>query len=323
MFQGCSSLEHIDIPGNITSIESNAFLDCTMLSDVIFQEGVNTIGADAFKNCKSIKKIIFPSSISEIRDEAFLNCTGINQVFSQNINPCQLAENAFSGSTYLNATLYVPIGAKPFYETSEGWKDFASIVETDDFENIVNYYSANITVSKGGRVLCNGISVTNTSMATTIKAEEDLNLQIIPDDGCRLVSLKVGDENVTNMVVEGIYTIKKVQTDVNIIATFEEKPTYLTIIVGETERMKLMVKRGENYTWNFNRSGSKVLHVYFNDEDVTSHIDADNNFTTPNIINSSILKVVYDDDYPDGDLNRDKIVNAADIVTIVNIIMGQ
>lgn len=138
MFQSCTSLEHIDIPSNIKYIGAYAFLDCTKLNDIIFQEGLLSIGNNAFKNCKSIKKVTIPCTITDINSEAFLNCTSITQVFSKSEIPCRLAENAFPGITYLSATLYVPIGTKKLYENADGWRDFSSIVETDDFDVILD-----------------------------------------------------------------------------------------------------------------------------------------------------------------------------------------
>lgn len=36
---------------------------------------------------------------------------------------------AFSGNTFENATLYVPVGTKEKYQATDGWKDFDYIVE--------------------------------------------------------------------------------------------------------------------------------------------------------------------------------------------------
>ena len=36
---------------------------------------------------------------------------------------------AFSDNTFYNATLYVPVGTKEKYQATDGWKDFAYIVE--------------------------------------------------------------------------------------------------------------------------------------------------------------------------------------------------
>lgn len=295
LFKKCQALETIDIPANVKTIGRSTFEDCSSLKDVIFHEGLQEIWSIAFKNCKAIDKLLLPSTLTSIGSEAFVGCTSITKVYSKILEPFDIAESTFAGIAYLNSVLYVPIGTKNLYQEKTGWKDFASIVETDDFDIIVNYYSANITVSKGGRVLCNGISVSNTSMATTIKAEEDLNLLIIPDEGYRLVSLTVGENDVTNMVTDGIYTVKNVEADINIYASFEEIPIALTIQHAENGYLKQFVQRGANIKFALvPAEGWKINSVVYNGYDVTSELNNDNEYTTPAINADAILSVSFE-----------------------------
>ena len=309
LFKKCQSLETIDIPANVTTIGRSTFEDCSSLKDVIFHEGLQEIWSIAFKNCKAIDKLLLPSTLTGIGSEAFVGCTGITKVYSKILEPFDIDESTFAGIAYLNSVLYVPSGTKSLYQERTGWKDFASIVETDDFDSIVNYYSANITVSKGGRVLCNGISVTNTSMATTIKAEEDLSLQIIPDEGYRLVSLTVEENDVTNMVVDGMYIVKNVQTDINISATFEETPIALTIQHAENGYLKQFVQRGANITFALvPADGWKINTVVYNGYDVTSELNNENEYTTPAINADAVLSVSFES--TQNAINSARISNA-------------
>ena len=52
-------------------------------------------------------------------------------IISKNENPTPISNSAFYYITYDNATLYVPIGTKSKYETTDGWKRFKNIVEMD------------------------------------------------------------------------------------------------------------------------------------------------------------------------------------------------
>lgn len=56
-FEGCSSLQKIEIP-----------------------EGVRWIGASVFKGCSSLKEIVIPQSVIEIGDNAFKGCTDLESV---------------------------------------------------------------------------------------------------------------------------------------------------------------------------------------------------------------------------------------------------
>ena len=102
----------------------------------------------------------------------------------------------------------------------------------------------------------------------------------------------------------------------------EENPIYLTIQNGASGRMKLAVKAGNYYTWQIQPpTGVEIKSVYFNDQDVTSQLDADKFYTTPPIKENSTLKVVYEGDPSgsgiDGDANGDGEVNVADVDYII------
>ena len=127
------------VPLNVKMISANAFYGCANLKNINLQEGVQEISSSAFSGCKSLEKVLFPSSISFIGASAFEGCTNITKVYSKITEPFDIAESTFAGIAYLNSVLYVPTGTKSLYQEKTGWKDFSSIVETDDFDNIVNY----------------------------------------------------------------------------------------------------------------------------------------------------------------------------------------
>lgn len=57
IFSGCSALENISIPSNVTIIESYAFKGCTALKSIKIPNSVTSIGNSAFYNCTSIISI--------------------------------------------------------------------------------------------------------------------------------------------------------------------------------------------------------------------------------------------------------------------------
>ncbi len=72
MFSGCSSLFEISIPSSITSIEINAFLDCSKIANIdLSKTNTASIGVNAFKNCKNLSTIQLPASLTIIDDQAF------------------------------------------------------------------------------------------------------------------------------------------------------------------------------------------------------------------------------------------------------------
>ena len=87
-FDGCTSLEKIKLPKNITKIEDHdggtgyAFRNCTSLTTVDLSEctSLYRIGESSFENCSSLVKITLPASVNFIGSDAFRNCTSLTTV---------------------------------------------------------------------------------------------------------------------------------------------------------------------------------------------------------------------------------------------------
>lgn len=132
-FKDGQDIESLYISGNIKTIGNIAFSNCINLKSVTLEEGVAEIGSSAFNNT-GISKMVFPSTLEKIGENAFSGCQNLNKVYSKIQNPFD-AENAFSLLTAMTGILYVPVGTKSLYETRLGWKNFATIIETNDFDD--------------------------------------------------------------------------------------------------------------------------------------------------------------------------------------------
>ena len=132
-FFGCSSLTSITIPNSVTSIGNWAFWNCSGLTSVTIPNSVTSIGDYAFDGCKGLTSVTIPKSVTSIGDEAF-DGVDLTTVVSLIENPFVIegkssSFRAFSVNTFNNATLYVPVGTIDKYKATNGWKDFAYIVE--------------------------------------------------------------------------------------------------------------------------------------------------------------------------------------------------
>lgn len=156
-FEGCSQLQSVRIPAATTFIEQGAFSGCEHLETLVFEDNTEKIELRVdylhgpFSDCK-LRAIYlgrpvnsFPYStpclnVSQAEtisigsnfksSSLFYNCNTLSTIYSFSENP-EGASFSFSNQTYLNSTLYVPIGTKDRYLGAEGWKNFFNIQEMD------------------------------------------------------------------------------------------------------------------------------------------------------------------------------------------------
>lgn len=133
LFIFCENLEEVNIPNGVESIGDMAFRRCGF-SAIEIPNTVKTIGEQAFQGCVNMEKITIPSSVSSISERAFQNCDVLHTIVSQVETPFAIESNVFSRvidgtETPTTATLYVPKGSKELYKSTEGWNQFATILE--------------------------------------------------------------------------------------------------------------------------------------------------------------------------------------------------
>jgi hypothetical protein len=107
-FWGCTRLEKINLPENLTYISAYMFTDCSSLKSIEIPSGVTNMGESVFRGCSSLESIVLPDNISFIGDLAFSGCTSLETI----VLPSSLSvtqTNMFSGCTSLK-TVTIPDG---------------------------------------------------------------------------------------------------------------------------------------------------------------------------------------------------------------------
>ena len=127
-FRHCNGLTSVNIGDGVETIGEYAFEICGSLASVHIGRNVTAIGSNAFAYCSALTSITIPSSVTHIEDYAFRYC-GLKSVMALGDTPATISSFTFYGLTA--ATLYVPFGTKTKYETANGWKQFAYIIEFD------------------------------------------------------------------------------------------------------------------------------------------------------------------------------------------------
>ncbi len=98
-FEGCGSIETININDEVTTIGAKAFKDCTSLKAFTIPQGVTEIADGTFRNCSSMRSVDITDNIESIGISAFNGCSSLQSIY---IPPIPVVEDyTFSGCSSL------------------------------------------------------------------------------------------------------------------------------------------------------------------------------------------------------------------------------
>ena len=83
-FCNCTNLKKVNIPNSVTSIGSSAFSGCTGLTSITIPDSITSIGSSAFSECTGLTSITIPDSITIINRETFFGCADLTSVIIPN-----------------------------------------------------------------------------------------------------------------------------------------------------------------------------------------------------------------------------------------------
>ncbi len=159
-FVDCKNMSKVIIPNTVKEVSFSAFIDCDNLGSIVIEDGIEPLEMTLY-NVKSsgstnpLREIYYGretlsgSPIAENEDRYNYNGTSeirtltigplikevkwnfsdsLQTVKSLILDPTNVQIN-FHDIVYQNAKLIVPVGTKHLYQTAEGWKNFATIME--------------------------------------------------------------------------------------------------------------------------------------------------------------------------------------------------
>ncbi|MBQ7900460.1 MAG: leucine-rich repeat protein [Clostridia bacterium] len=158
MFEGCTSLEQINLPGSVLYIQPEVFADCTALTSAEFGDGLLTLADRVFAGCSNLQTLTLPDTVVGLGSEV-ISGTGIKELkLGTNISALLPKKAGADGSTFKGADSELKVYAFQLSYAAQWLAD--SNLNTDN----VNY-----TVEK-----INGTIADYTGVENSIKWEIDI-----------------------------------------------------------------------------------------------------------------------------------------------------
>ena len=119
----------MELPDNITAIETEAFAYCPSLSNVLIPHKVTKLGNACFYGCTGLSQIIIPASVEEMGNNVFYGCKNLKDVKVMPVIPPQIHEGTFA-NTSSELKIYCLADSLDVYKTELFWKEYANKIVT-------------------------------------------------------------------------------------------------------------------------------------------------------------------------------------------------
>ena len=304
-FSECA-IQEVTFPASLTTIEPYAFAQCEQLEKLELPEGFTTLSEWAFYGCSQLIEVYLPSTLSHIGEGVFSECSSIINVFSQILSPTPIADNTFDIEVYVYGMLHVSMGKVGVYNATEGWNFFAQIMDdlnvVDDemiasVDDVVAYPNcpAQIVVSlDNGSAVLNGYRF-RLALPVGFTLEKDDEVSFLYELSDRYTD-KEGMQVTIAQSDEREYLIVCKASGKETLTGAEGPVISLSVIADETVAVDDYTANVSDFVCNY------IYDLEFSAEDQSFMISLS--------------------DFDTGDVNCDGNVNVADVMLVVNYILG-
>jgi len=292
----------LTIPSDITSIGSYAFSNCTGLSSITIPNNVTSIGSSAFSGCSGLTSVTIGNSVTSIGSSAFSGCSGLTSVTIGN-SVTSIGSYAFSNCTGLSSVTI------PNSVTSIGSYAFRNC------SGLTSVTIGNSVTSIGSEAFYNCIGLTSVTIPSSVTSigSEAFN-------GCSGLSSVIIGKSVTYIGYNVFYYCSGLTSILSLNNTPPTCSFDFTFYNVDKDNCVLWVPKGRVAAY-------RVADVWEDFTNVKEIVDGDVNLdekVNRNDQNAMVAHIMGEK--PEGfyeglaDLNGDDDVNAADVVTLVDIL---
>ena len=105
-FDGCDSIEKVQINNGVVALNTAAFRDCTSLTDISIPRTVATLGANLFEGCYSLTRLyLFRTLVKNIPHDFAQGCTSLNSLVLPEVVD-SIGDSAFHSCTNLSSVTF-------------------------------------------------------------------------------------------------------------------------------------------------------------------------------------------------------------------------
>lgn len=341
-FYQCS-LESIEFDESLEFIDNWAFGYCTSLQKVVLNEGLKETGYSIFYGCSALNEAVLPSTLTNMGQAMFGECTNLRTVTlpkgmsshpKYTFSGCKNLTNIYLpamappyvtgyGNDQIrrsNITLYIPQGTTDKYKNSTLWNYY----QMDEY-----YAYVSIEKNVGGGLVIGDETVKSVTWDDYLKLGQSFSVEIIPDNYYMIQSVTVN--GMETQLDNNHLNFESLQENKIITVTFAPNEYTLLLSVSGKGHVTLM---GHNVDLNgkFKVNHDDEIEIHFvpneglnlesaiiNGYDITDAI-VDGKYTIKNPICDIEIKAYFTFL---GDTNGDSVVNAADIVEVINAKNGK
>ncbi len=331
-FSGCYNLATIVIPESVTLIAPNALSDTQWYDNqpdglvyagstlyaykgvmpentaLTIKDGIVSITENTFRNCSNLISLAIPNTLDSIGDYVFNKTGAIRTIYAFGSTPPSVAENTFDrigpyygeleyAFPYDQCTLYVPFGAASSYAEAASWSNFKHVEERLLENNVIGCFVSVSQNREWGTIYVNDKVNKKDCLEPGIK----VSFKIVPDENAYIQQVMLNDRDITNKLINNVYTINALDEDLNLVVTFGKECSVTTdydkdlgsVKINNEEVSPYVVKSGTQVDFSIlPNAGCETQQVFLDGIDITADLE-NNAFYTATVMDDMVLKAVF------------------------------